>query len=1090
MLQNPIQLPADTQTFLDQIRRKFDYWLHRLPHLFPSVSDIKRHVHSAFDALTEHSNDDIVEQLLAANGNDETHIQNCILDINEQAAAERDAETALPQTSQANSNEAQIKSIKKVLDTLFQDYAGTVELHVPDIVKQARKRIDDAKLPWINIEIYASLTYLFVRKQISGHALNLLLSSLHKLASNPDCCAILDSGPQNITDLLVYILQSTQETKYYKSTVPAGEYDSIQPTRKASKSVSKLGAQEHEVIFADPLGPWKTKLQSLRHQQYIQLLKQQRFERDKFFGEIFPKLQTSDFTKQVCSQIPFCRSSGLLCREYNKQNPSFPLYIIPGCIVKCTPDDKPKVINANNQDDEDDVNIITAEKKIDDNAANDEDDVSSQDQDTTDSDIDYDITQEYSHLHTKVDQTSKYLFVTNIRHHYMNIAHKEEQIDHVINLNAKSLTDEEWELLDSNPATTWPNPKLEGIRLETDPKYDNDSYLIHRLNRNNNAKMNTLWDVAQLSKDHTIEVFNAKIGHHFTNYAIIAPGYESLIHNVTWTCCINNDNQRFDVLQIIPHISNIGEIFPWVSKPEIYQVPNNIHHYFVSPFVDALQVRHASAHTPSLNLIQTRDLNEDPSSIHTAAITWHYRGLNRVLRPITRMLLHNQIYGCVTRKMNIQTKKLEPAVIFTSLGSIVTDRVGLSEVTMVAHPQGINNIPKILGDHKDNYPFNNWRNPNCVLKADCYKNQLFINALINFINRFTTPKKHKKFKLRWKAELCRAAGITEESLLQQSRMPGIAVIDSTISEFSHCLLGGVVPDVSRFMTDVIIDDDPDDVRHDIISIMWDHMQNFCKNSYEDSVTFDSIRTSKVGWKFIYNYIGALRLLACLPCFSFRQDREMQNLIVGLEKLLTAISRPFGPFWNNEERVQCATLYEEFLRTFYESQIRKPVRNWSKSYKKITKKKADDDIKLPVDYQGFERFKIDNVKTWPNALPYDINNEKSVVFWSNKWREQQLKDLQAQRQRKHFEFEKTRHREKSDTKAELPHARSAISAPNCAYGMQFYHIDLYEMGGGHLLNSMIMESSLRYICIYIFVRTLLIGKRYIFLVIFGCKLISQ
>lgn len=268
------------------------------------------------------------------------------------------------------------------------------------------------------------------------------------------------------------------------------------------------------------------------------------------------------------------------------------------------------------------------------------------------------------------------------------------------------------------------------------------------------------------------------------------------------------------------------------------------------------------------------------------------------------------------------------------------------------------------------------------------------------------------------------------------------------------LIGGVLADITRFMVDVIIGKDTGDIRASIVSAMWDDMQNFCKNSYEDNVHFDSIRTSKVGWKFIYNYIGALRLIACLPCFSCKEDVHFQRLIQAFENLLIAISRPFGPFWSNDQRVLCSTLYKQVLRTFHDSKIDKPIRNWSSD----TSKKASKS-KPKFNYEKFIQFCTTQYNKFPSKMSkLDVTNEKNLQWWQNKYSQYQ----QQQQELKRKKFIETKHRAPRVEKKNLPNAQSAIDTPNMAYGHQFFEVDLYEIGGGHLCNSMILESSLRFV----------------------------
>lgn len=599
-----------------------------------------------------------------------------------------------------------------------------------------------------------------------------------------------------------------------------------------------------------------------------------------------------------------------------------------------------------------------------------------------------------------------------------------------------------------NSPTYWPNPKLLGIELFKDNNHKGGLFFFSALTSKGNVSL-TRWDVPSLSQNNILQVFHTRLSDLFVNQAVIAPGHEHLIQTATWTCFKDKNGHIKQLLDVMPELVNIGEVFSWVSKPENERPPKNVMYHIISQFIDALQVRHASAHTPSLNLIQIRDLETDPNAIHTAGITWHSRGLNRVTRPITRILMSGQTIGRITHKMNIHTKQLEPAIILTGFGPIVTDRPALGEVAQMTSATGINSVPKLLGHHTNHYILKHWKNPNAIMKADCFKTQGFIDAVVSFIHRFENNKK-PKFTQQLKQGLLRGIGVSMEAVLQQSRMPGIAVAELTICEPSHCLLGGVLADITRFMMDLIIDKDESNIRAQIVSKMWDEMQQFCKNSYEDNVRFDSIRTSKVGWKFIYNYIGALRLDACLQCFTCAENEQLQLLIIAFEKLLIMIALIFGPFWNSDVRYLCCQLYKDMLRAFHNSTIDKPVRNWSEDSSSSKTKTRTPQFNV----EEFHKY----CQTHSNDKdPFTVDN---LPQWRKRFN-QAKKQEYAEKQRQKVEKQ---HRDRKIVKQDLPHARSAIDTPNIEYAHQFLEVDLYEMGSGHLCNSMILESSLGCVCL--------------------------
>ena len=341
-----------------------------------------------------------------------------------------------------------------------------------------------------------------------------------------------------------------------------------------------------------------------------------------------------------------------------------------------------------------------------------------------------------------------------ILHNFINISHADDNDpDYIIDTSADVLSDQDWDKLNSNPATIFANPKIRGIPLQMNNK---TGKLISHLSADDTVIADETWDIVQLSEKNTLQVMHTLIGDHFTNYAVITPGLENEFDSIEWESFVDSNGNSRSLLQMMPELSNIGEVYAWVSHPELYQVPENVIYLTLASFIDALEVRHASAHTPSLNLVQMRDLNADPNWIQTVGITWHHRGLNQVLRPITRCLLGSQTIGRQTWQFNIDTNKLEPSVIMGGIGAIVADRPGRSEVSMVTGIKGVNNIPKFVGYHEQKFPLQYWRNKGGLLSADMFKSQGMINGLINLVHRFRDdPRMTENLKL----QLARAVGM-------------------------------------------------------------------------------------------------------------------------------------------------------------------------------------------------------------------------------------------------------------------------------------------------------------------------------------------
>ena len=347
------ELPKKTVNWLHLIHHRCLYWLTSVPQFFPQISNVSDYLQQTLSSYNQRSQTDVAQELVGTDANDIETIQQLVLN---ETNIENDFVTDTV-------FDAEISALQKVVNALFESYKDTVSVHVPVVIQKSLHKIKHAAIPWIRVEFFASLAYLWVRKYITTQALNLLLQSLHQLSYHPRCIDILRSGPRNAFDLLVYILNSTKNSRVYTSKVPEGEYDSVKKTQAAiaksqSKDAFKIGAIEHNVVFTDPMGPWEIRGQSLNYQLYLRLLSTQQTYREEFYGEIYAKLQPSDFNKQPCSQIPFFRQIGQVCRQKNKKDPRFPLFIVPGIIVRCeldTPVNIDTNTNGNTNDNDDDI---------------------------------------------------------------------------------------------------------------------------------------------------------------------------------------------------------------------------------------------------------------------------------------------------------------------------------------------------------------------------------------------------------------------------------------------------------------------------------------------------------------------------------------------------------------------------------------------------------------------------------------------------------------------------------------------------------------------------------------------------------------
>ena len=317
-----------------------------------------------------------------------------------------------------------------------------------------------------------------------------------------------------------------------------------------------------------------------------------------------------------------------------------------------------------------------------------------------------------------------------------------------------------------------------------DPK---SGMLFSQLTDDGQVDNSVEWDVVHLSQKYILQVYHSQIGNHFTNNAIICPGHYNDIKPLRWQYFRDKNGNNRQLLDIFPELINIGEVFAWVSDPvQRSQVPDNVIYITLAEFIDALQVHHSSAKMPSLTMVQQRDMNIDSSLIETVAVTWHHRGLSQVLRPLNRMLMGGQMIGRVTQHMNVETKCLEPAVMFTGIGPIIADRPGRSEVSFVLHSGAINNSPKFLGFHEQNYALKHWKNPDGMMTAECFKTQAMIDFFIAYIMRNINDKKMTNKII---LQLTKALGIQLDALYRPSRMPTLALAELMICEPSHCLLG-------------------------------------------------------------------------------------------------------------------------------------------------------------------------------------------------------------------------------------------------------------------------------------------------------------
>ena len=79
MLDNPIQLPPETQTWLNRLRSKCIYWFNKLPQLFPRIQNIHQHLANALESFNKRSTVEIAADLLDANESNVNTIQDCII---------------------------------------------------------------------------------------------------------------------------------------------------------------------------------------------------------------------------------------------------------------------------------------------------------------------------------------------------------------------------------------------------------------------------------------------------------------------------------------------------------------------------------------------------------------------------------------------------------------------------------------------------------------------------------------------------------------------------------------------------------------------------------------------------------------------------------------------------------------------------------------------------------------------------------------------------------------------------------------------------------------------------------------------------
>ena len=1050
------------------------FWFNRV---FPKVSNILSNLSSVFAESNSQSTTQFAHNLVGNDADDLSIIHDSILetfDINSGSSDDDDDDI-----SDAQINE-DVSKLREVLDSLFESYQGTVRPHVPPILKKTLKRLSKATKPWIKVEVFAGLAYLWVRKQMSSQAVNLLLLSLHQLSYDPNCVSILRSGPANIWEFLICVLKSKSKQRLFKSTVAAGEYDkSIAGGGDKITDASKLKGGQHDVVFGDPIAFWQDKAQSFTLQLYIQLLRTQRGSRHDFFYPIYPHLQTSDFNKQVCCQFPFFRSIGQVVRDGNKLKREFPLYIVPGLIISCTDDDAfvrkstTQSPNLSSNVNDDDITIETNTNQLNNNNADD--------------DI---LAIIIAHPSTK------FLFVTQVLHNYVRYAHanKPNEDDVCFDLNKENMTEDDWKLVESNPATLFASPRVQGVSLivcpHTTQSNPNTVYLTHQLPVHNQL-FTTEWDIVEIGKNQTIQTYHSQIGDLFANHAIITPNYEHELYNAHWLYfteynddIVDNDNNNrsndnidssnvsatIPIDHKMPEISYIREIFAWVSKPELYNVPKNVLYYTFAQFIDALQIRHASTQCPSLQMVQIRDLNADPTDIHSVAFTWYKRGTAHVLPPITRALQGAQVVGRQTQIINLDSKQCEPGVIFAGFGPIVTDRPARSDVSKVANTRGINSTPKILGYFPDYYPLDFWRldkSYTSFMRADLIKTQGLINAVVAFIRRF---KNDSRMTVTLIENILRGVGLQYDIHLSESNMPTLALNELMNFEPSHGFHGGQAADASRGMIDHQIGVDPDHVREHIFEMIWDSLQTFCKSSYEDNVNFQSIRTSKTGWKFIYNYIGCLRLDILFPCITGVNDAPYRELIRAFEMLLLAITRPFGVFSCNKQRMICIEMYLSALKIFRESKIGTPQERWSNQ--KVSGKKKKQSPKQKKQKQQKQTFKEPSSsklgvfirKYLKNNPGTKLSGDISVHANLQQWIQLYYEDLQKQKEDADAQyFAKYGRTKQLRSSQDLPHAQSIIAKPNFVYALEFFFIDWYEYGIPSLLNSMIFESSLRLIC---------------------------
>ena len=228
--------------------------------------------------------------------------------------------------------------------------------------------------------------------------------------------------------------------------------------------------------------------------------------------------------------------------------------------------------------------------------------------------------------------------------------------------------------------------------------------------------------------------------------------------------------------------------------------------------------------------------------------------------------------------------------------------------------------------------------------------------------------------------------------------------------------------------------------------------------------------------------------ACIQCL--RKDVDVgkdQRLYNAYDKLLISITRPFGPFISNDQRVLCFRLYKEALQVFHEvlnvaninsqtttanteqtpansnpqttttsSNPTSPTRTKTKSRKstkntpkyltlnktQLTNACKNNVFDMPVFIEFCTLYKQDH----PQSPSLDVLDEGNYKWWTNIF----LQTLQTRLDALNQEFFDQYHRS--------PKTKSKL-APNFAYAFEFFDCDWYEYTIPAKLNSMILESSL-------------------------------